>query len=59
MAENSVSLLFGMKYYNLNTNSDYQELGSSTSEEVGRTMYSQLQLNQVFSPYDYVNIMDH
>ena len=22
-------------------------------------MYSPLQLNQVFSPYDYVNIMDH
>ena len=22
-------------------------------------MYSPLQLNQVFSPYDFVNIMDH
>ena len=29
------------------------------SEEVGRAMYSPLQLNQVYSPYDYVNIMDH
>ena len=46
------------KYYKLNTNKDYQELGSSTSEEGGRAMYSP-QPNQVFSPYDYVNIMDH
>ena len=42
--------------YNLNTNTDYQELGSSTSEEVGK---APLQLNQVFSPHDHLNIMDH
>ena len=59
MAENSVRLLCRTKYYKLNTNRDYQEFGSSTSEEAGRAMYSPLQLNQVFSPYDYVSIMDH
>ena len=30
-----------------------------TSEEVRRAMHSPLQLKQVFSPCDYVNIMDH
>ena len=48
----------GRKYYNLNTNADYL-LCNSMSEEVGRAMYLPLQRNQVFSPYDYVNVMNH
>ena len=46
----------GRKYYNLNTNT-VQRLKNNELEE--QCINHALRLNQVFSPHDYDNIMDH
>ena len=39
VASNWLKTRVNQLYYNLNTDRDYLEFGSSTSEEVGRAMY--------------------